>query len=387
MEHEELGRHTLRLVHPEGGGEVVLLGTAHISADAAAEADALVRGLRPDVVVIELDAERYASLLRSAGQPGFVALDKGDSVLKLLALVYRGELPHFAGTVLYSVAGTLLHAQPGGEFAAAVAAANDVGSVVILGDRSFRTTMSRLKHRLRHAAQQSRGSARPAGQPPSMAPLMKEAGCAPPETVLQAARRLVRDAARGGPVLTDDLGIVRHCVGRVVELTRSKALVEGSGTGVMELDIAKSGLAPQAADAVYRTLVAERDLLLARSLQMRPGSVVGVVGAGHVRGIAREWATARSPEAYAAAQEFEQPWPADVPHTFPWASTLTQSLFAGSGLLLAARRPRLAVRLAGLSAGVATVALAAAAQGVRQLKTALSAVEAASKAMESDSRV
>jgi hypothetical protein len=135
---------------------------------------------------------------------------------------------------------------------------------------------------------------------------------------------------------------------------------------------------------VYRTLVAERDLLLARSLQMRPGSVVGIVGAGHVRGIAREWATARSPEQYAIAQEYEQMWPADVPRSFPWASTLTQSLFAGSGLLLAVRRPRLAVKLAGLSAGMTTVAVVAAAQGVRTLKTALAAVESASTAIESD---
>ena len=386
-EEVDLGRHTLRLVHPDGGGDVVVLGTAHISADAAAEAEALVRSLRPDVVVIELDAERYASLLRSAGQPGFAALDKGDSVVKLVGLISRGELPNFAGSVLSSVAGTLLHTQPGGEFAAAVAAANEVGSVVILGDRSFRVTMSRLKRRLRHAAQPSRGAGRPAGQPPSLAPLMKEAGCAPPEEVLQSARRLMRDAMRGGPVQPDDLGSVRHCFGRVVELTRDKALAEDSATGIMEIDLARSGLAPQAADAVYRTLVAERDLLLARSLQMRPGSVVGIVGAGHVRGIAREWATARSPEQYAIAQEYEQPWPCDVPRSFPWASMLTQSLVAGSGLLLAVRRPRLAVRLAGLSAGMTSVALAAAAQGVRQLKTALAAVERASKVNEIDSIV
>jgi hypothetical protein len=246
----ELGRHTLRLVHPDGGGEVVVLGTAHISAHAAAEAEALVRSLRPDVVLIELDAERYASLLRSAGQPGYAALDKGDSALKLLGLISRGELPNFVGSVLYSVAGTLLHTQPGGEFAAAVAAAKEVGSVVILGDRSFRVTMSRLKRRLRHAAQQSRGAVPPVGQPPSLAPLMKEAGCAPPEVVLQAARRLVRDAMRGGPVQPDDLSSIRHCFGRVVEITRDKALAEDSATGMMEFDLARSGLAPQVCSCV-----------------------------------------------------------------------------------------------------------------------------------------
>ncbi len=120
----DIDRHTVRLTHPDGGGDVVVLGTAHISAEAASEAGALIRSLRPEVVVIELDAERFAALQKSRAHgrthAAAVALAKGDSVSKLLGLAWSGELPGFAGSVGYALAGTLLDAEPGGEFAEAV---------------------------------------------------------------------------------------------------------------------------------------------------------------------------------------------------------------------------------------------------------------------------
>lgn len=365
---------------------MVVLGTAHVSSTAAAEASQLIRSLCPDVVVIELDAERYASLLRSTGKSAHAALERGDSVAKLVTLIARGELPSFAGGCLYAVAGTVLHAQPGAEFAAAAAAAQEVGATLVLGDRDYRVTMSRLRHRLRHAAQHSSRDARQQrGTAPDarVASLMHAAHCAPEEVVKSAARRLLRDAVQGGPVQPDDLAIVRQCFSSVVELTRERALVPATDQeSLLELDLARSGLAPHAADAVHQTLVAERDLILTRSLQLRPGTTVGVVGAGHVRGIAREWQNARSPEAYARAKEYELPVPSDAPPSSNWTGSVGQVAMVGGGALLAVRRPRLALRLAGFTAGLTAFGLATAAQAVRHMKSALDAVDSASRLLD-----
>ena len=136
--------HIVRLTLPPGGGECFILGTAHVSRQSAEEAERCVRSLRPDVVVVELDEARYRSLV--AGRKS--ALSDGDSAWKLAKLTLAGDAPRFAGAALYDVIGAVLASQPGAEFVAAIRAAEECGAVVVLGDRSARATLERLRLRL-----------------------------------------------------------------------------------------------------------------------------------------------------------------------------------------------------------------------------------------------
>jgi pheromone shutdown protein TraB len=449
-------RHTATLPHPDGGegSACYVLGTAHISASSAAEAGDLIRALRPHAVVVELDAERYAALQRtqrarrgqasaggdvSSGVGGvsdaLAVVSRADSAPKLASLLARGDAVPFAGALGYALAGALLGAIPGGEFASAIDAAEDVGATLILGDRDFRVTLARLRARLGAAAGEARAEGRGAARkeealPGSPLPLMRAAGCVSPEAALEAAKRLLRDATGAAPrVAVEDLRAVRACAAAVVEHARERELraaaadaraAGGTPPGVAlerqrthdgqagdsssrdasaakeaeedaALDATSSiarGLPPPAAAAVQRTLVAERDLILARAMQLPlqhdSGTggrvVVGVVGAGHVRGICREWRGARSPEAYARAQEALVARPAEVPPPGAGAFFTKAALAAGGGALALAR-PRGALKLAAFVGMMGAFGCAGGAAGVRAAGRALTALDAADAAL------
>lgn len=259
---------------------------------------------------MELDAVRYAAITRNAdSSPATAAqnlLAKADSVPKVLSLVWAGGAGSWVGACGYALAGTFLDTQPGGEFVAALAAAREVGAVVVLGDRSAEVTFSRLRARL---------LALRASLPPDAAPsdIQKRVprsesevgdsfarlGCHLPHSVLPAAKRVIAAAAAGRAVNPADLAVARACFLTVVEASRDAAMGGAGdappdapqGAGDAGAARAKSVLpdwrqlktigGPQL-DVVYRTVVAERDLILARSLQMAAAPVVvGVVGAGH----------------------------------------------------------------------------------------------------------
>jgi pheromone shutdown protein TraB len=453
-------RHTATLPHPDGGGACYVLGTAHISASSATEAGDLIRTLRPDAVVVELDAERFAALQRaqrargnsgggvdgdasasasasSASSASSVA-SRGDSAAKLASLLARGDGVPFAGAMGYALAGALLGAVPGGEFDAAVDAANDVGATLILGDRDFRITLARLKARLAAAAADARAESRHAGGKGSGArdvddalsrgplPLMRAAGCVSPEAALAAAKRLLRDATaaeasvRASGVSVADLREVRACASAVVEHARERELraaaadaaaaggtppgvaLERAREGVAddvaalrdsgESSIAR-GLPPSAAAAVQRTLVAERDLILARAMQLPLSGgaggggggrvVVGVVGAGHVPGICREWRGARSPEAYARAQDALTARPSELPPPGAGATLAKAALAAGGGALALAR-PRGALKLAAFVGCVGALGCAGGAAAVRAAARALDALQRADVALRQE---
>lgn len=286
--------------------------------------------------------------------------------------------------------GALLQAEPGGEFLAAIRAAEECGCEVVLGDRSAGVTVERLRARLREAALQGRAAGATGTQPqsPRVAPSAEKvrealearlrsagAACEPPELVLLSTQRLMAAALQGGPVDKRDLGRIRECGSAMVDHMRDQVLVDG---GVS--DDAFTGMPPAAAAAVRATLVDERDFILARSLQLRPAAarVLGVVGAAHVRGIEREWAAVRGPAADARAAAYERPMPEELRAR---GGTGGERAVAAAGLataaLLAARRPGLVARLGGFVAGATAVSFAVAAAGVRRLEAAMGALAAA----------
>lgn len=246
-----------------------------------------------------------------------------------------------------------------------------------------------------------------------------------------AAAAAVRgDGRRSGGVPAGDLATARSCAAALVEAGREAALAgavtapppavggydeasspaAGRLTPTLPVAAAVAGLPAAlrrlvllddgvdgeeggAPAAVRLTLVTERDLVLARSLQLaaaraaalgggRDVVVVGIVGAGHLAGIRRVWADARSPRGYAVAAEAERPWPADVAAARVTAPAVSLAVVGSAALAaLALRRPRAALRAAagvGVAVtGAVVIGTAAGAHAVRLLGRALAAIDAA----------
>jgi len=226
------------------------------------------------------------------------------------------------------------------------------------------------------------------------------------DAALVAAKRLLRDVlAETGVARPDDLAAVRACAVGVIEQMRDDTLrravapvlaaggeppalapAEADGAGAANAEgwthqQARTRVSPledtRLPPTVERTLVAERDLLLARALQL-PGvgngagrGVVGVVGAGHVAGIAREWAEARSPAGYARAAEYSLPVPEDALPPGSAVGALPSAMLAAGIALLAVRRPRVLATLAAGAAGTVGLAAAMGAAGVRNAGRAI----------------
>ena len=236
-----------------------------------------------------------------------------------------------------------------------------------------------------------------------MARSLTNAGCERASAALLAAKRLLRDALAdsGGGVSPDDLAAVRACAVGIIEATRDNELrravpavlaaggeppalpaaaaLSGGGDDALGL----FGMSPdKLPSAMSRTLIAERDLLLARALQLpsagegQARATVGIVGAGHLAGIAAEWATARSPDGYARAAEYALPMPADA-EAPGVAAALPRAAAAAGAAWLAVRRPRLFTKLVGAGAGASAMLAAVGAASVRQAARAIERVHAA----------
>jgi pheromone shutdown protein TraB len=270
---------TTVLRHPETNVPVEIIGTAHVSALAARQTRELILRTKPDVVVLELDPNRLASMLRDAQlrtPARHLAETNVQTHLDALRVLYRGRTVQVIGGLAYAAVGAVLGSTPGAEFLAAIDAAKETGATVALGDADANVTTKRLFARtkwrkaLRRAADRSNRSNRSS---PETARSESDAERAPPlgddatkknkttrapvsvtfpdgserpapVPTPEAAVRLMADAGcdargaeRGAWHLVmhadpdpEDLLAVRACAAKVVELVRSEAYLEKHGT-------------------------------------------------------------------------------------------------------------------------------------------------------------
>lgn len=160
---------TTVLRHPETNVPVEIIGTAHVSALAARQTRELILRTKPDVVVLELDPRRLASMLRDAQlrtPARHLAETNVQTHLDALRVLYRGRTVQVIGGLAYAAVGAVLGSTPGAEFLAAIDAAKETGATVALGDADAAVTTSRLFARtkwrkaLRRAADRSNRSHR-----------------------------------------------------------------------------------------------------------------------------------------------------------------------------------------------------------------------------------
>ncbi|KAL0029847.1 hypothetical protein WJX77_003526 [Trebouxia sp. C0004] len=155
---------SLVLRHPNGG-QVYLVGVAHVSGQAAQDVKDVILTVSPRVVVLELDQERFDRLQQAASNGDEYGLKKHlqYGFLQPIVVALSGNALEYMLSLAYVVGGALLGAPAGGEFLAAKHAATQVGAEIMLGDRDQRMTMQRMAAM---AAQYRRGTpVKPTDQP------------------------------------------------------------------------------------------------------------------------------------------------------------------------------------------------------------------------------
>lgn len=117
------------------GKEIVLVGTAHVSAESAKEVEAVIDAEDPDVVCVELDEKRYESLTEEEKWKNLEvkeALQEGKGsvlLMNILLSIYQKRI------------GESMDIKPGAEMLAAVDAAKERDVPVSLIDRDIQDTL------------------------------------------------------------------------------------------------------------------------------------------------------------------------------------------------------------------------------------------------------
>ena len=266
-------------VRSKGGQEIVLVGTAHISEDSATLVRRVIREIRPDTVMIELDASRASRLMQRRQQTAVaVAADAAGTVAaastpataapisaaakrpafgmgQVVGRLFKGDFEEASsqavGVGLSQMYRQLdeMGFQSGGEFVAAVEEADSLGASILLGDRDARLTVKRLRDALVEVLQ----------NPPD------ESAAPPPDALV---------AALGGSKANNDF---------TKENVQSTMAVLKQRENVRLL----TAYLRESVPPLYEALIAERDQYMANSiLRSDAKRLVAVVGLAHVDGIA-----------------------------------------------------------------------------------------------------
>jgi pheromone shutdown-related protein TraB len=214
-------------VHKTGiNGEIILIGTAHVSDKSIAEVNETIEEIRPDIVAVELCMHRYEAL---KGKPSDI------SIKDILRGGIRFSLAGWSLSLIQKRIGASVGVEPGAEMMAAIEKAEEMGAEIALVDRDINVTLRRL---------------------------LKEMG------VLEKLRLF--------------WAIFRTIVGRGEKIELESITDEDVVAGLLDELRAFS-------PTTVRILVDERDEYIASNLLRlaREKKVVAVVGAGHIEGIKR----------------------------------------------------------------------------------------------------
>jgi pheromone shutdown-related protein TraB len=121
----------------EKEGEVVLVGTSHVSEKSVEEVERVIEEEEPDIVAVELDEKRYKSI-KGDGPDDIDAKDliKGNKPFELLV--------YWLLSYLQTKMGDRFGIEPGAEMMAAVDAAEEREIPIALVDRDINVTVARL---------------------------------------------------------------------------------------------------------------------------------------------------------------------------------------------------------------------------------------------------
>jgi len=375
------------------GKEIILIGTAHVSKRSQETTEFVIKNERPEIVFIELDKARLHSLLRQReiGRTESIKelKEKVRTVPRALELMmYKAR--ESLGFV-YAILSVFVDAEPGGEFVKAIEKSGEIGALVVLGDRDSTVTMKRIYSRLARAKKKSttalgetektKTKQKKWVDPEESAKKVAEKyGCKDPAKVLKCLKRILsagfdikldkeKIENNNGIINEKDLKTVRECAIKIVEATRREGF---NGEGRFSKELLNDELNE---DVMTKTILHERDVILAHSLYRTAKSagpnvrkIVGVVGSGHVPGMAKILMQLNNDEELDEVQknahdEYLNDFPADVEKP-NYSNTMTGLAAAIGGMtLLRMKKPAIASRISsavpvffGMALGGVTVA-------------------------------
>lgn len=124
------------------GRELILIGTAHVSKQSAEQVKEVIEAERPDSVCIELDEQRYQSVMDGSKWKEtdiFKVIKEKKATLLLMNLAISSFQNRLAKQ---------FEIKPGQEMIQGIESAKETGANLVLADRNIQTTFSRIWHNL-----------------------------------------------------------------------------------------------------------------------------------------------------------------------------------------------------------------------------------------------
>jgi len=123
-------------------GSIRVVGTAHVSAESAAEVERVIEETQPDVVAVELDEGRYRQLKGEAPDD----IDPKDLLQGSVAFQF---LAYWMLSYIQKRLGDRFDVEPGADMKAGIETAERLGADVALIDRDIQVTIQRFWARMR----------------------------------------------------------------------------------------------------------------------------------------------------------------------------------------------------------------------------------------------
>lgn len=120
------------------GKEIILVGTAHVSKKSAEEVKEVIEAERPDSVCIELDDQRFQSIMdkdRWKKMDIFKIVKEKKATFLLMNLLISSFQKRLAKQ---------FDINPGQEMIQGIESANEIGATLVLADRNIQVTFSRI---------------------------------------------------------------------------------------------------------------------------------------------------------------------------------------------------------------------------------------------------
>ncbi|MFJ8064333.1 TraB/GumN family protein [Psychrobacillus sp. NPDC096426] len=124
------------------GKEIILIGTAHVSKQSAEQVKEVIEAERPDSVCIELDDQRYQSVMEGSKWKEtdiFKVIKEKKATLLLMNLAISSFQNRLAKQ---------FEIKPGQEMIQGIESAKETGAELVLADRNIQITFSRIWHNL-----------------------------------------------------------------------------------------------------------------------------------------------------------------------------------------------------------------------------------------------
>jgi hypothetical protein len=231
------------LKNEANGAELYLVGTSHVSQQSADEVRDVIRKVKPDYVMVELDRKRYTAMMQPQGvrDNPFAFVQQMVQTLANGNIGAVGKLMGMGLSGFYRLLATR-GLQPGQEMKVAIEEGKKLGAKIVLGDQDVDITMKHF------------------GEQMSMSDALQFFSRPMPNNIAQKMATTPTNPAQ------------------MFEQLRDRKIVREFNE-VMQRD----------APAFTKVLLDERNEAMTKALRNLSGKVVGVVGLAHLDGIEQLW--------------------------------------------------------------------------------------------------